>query len=54
MNVFWAITVCAAAVGANDEQLDSFRKTYLFADVWDGARASLTTVLVVMYNDQRI
>ena len=39
MNVFLAITVCAAAVGAN-VQLDSFRKTYLFADgVWDGARA---------------
>ena len=38
MNVFWAITVCAAAVGANDEQLDSFRKTYLFADVCGMAR----------------
>ena len=39
MNVFCAITVCAAAVGAANVQLDSFRKTFtclLMCAVWRG------------------
>lgn len=48
MNVFLAITVCAAAVGAANVQLDLFRNTYLFADVcsvgWRATPESLTKV----------